>query len=115
MNKKLIKDIKEYRIWAWDLIETHSKNNEVCTIEKTLGMRLNHECWDYNEAGQPIEEDGSIIPEDTIYTVKLDDWVYDLKFPVVAVYFFESGFDRTGDYEISFCDFVSSEDFRDSH
>jgi hypothetical protein len=112
MDKKLVQNIDEYRQWAWEL---YTNSGEQDTIERALGLEPIHDCWDSieNEDGSftDINEDGSVIPKDTAETVKLNDWVDEIKFPCVFVYAFEKSWDRLSDYEISILDYVSIEDF----
>lgn len=108
MNKTLIKNIQEYRQWAWNILEKH-KNRQ--TVEEALGLVIDHDCWDYNDKNEPIDEQGNVIPEDTVDTVKLEDWVNTLDFPLIAVHTFEKDWDRTGSFEIVMLEFVSLSEF----
>lgn len=107
MNKTLLKDISEYRQWAWDLVEEEDDQH----VEKALGLCVVRECWDVNEKGEEIDEEGNVIPDDTAETVKLEDWVNKLQFPVVAVYCFEKEWDRHGSAQIVFAEFVELKEF----
>jgi hypothetical protein len=112
MDKKLIQNIDEYRQWAWELYTNSSENQNV---EQCLGLEPIHDCWDSieNEDGSftDIDEDGNPIPEDTAETVKLTDWVNEIQFPCVFIYFFEDSWDRLGSIKTYILDYVSIEDF----
>jgi hypothetical protein len=76
-----------------------------------------YDCYDSieDENGNwvDIDEDGNVIPEDTAETIKLDDWVYGLEFPVVTIYWFEQDDWRGCSHEICACDFVSINEFKE--
>jgi hypothetical protein len=108
MNKTLIKNIQEYRQWAWNALEEHKDSQ---TVEEALGLIIGHDCWDCNDKNEPIDQQGNVIPEDTVDIVKLEDWVNELDFPLVAVYTFEKDWDRAGNYEVVMLDFVSLSEF----
>ena len=108
MNKTLIKNIQEYRRWAWNVLEEQGDSQ---TAEEALGLIIGHDCWDYNDKNEPIDEQGNVIPEDTVDTVKLENWVNTLDFPLIAVHFFEKGSDRAGGYEIVMLEFVALSEF----
>jgi hypothetical protein len=107
MQKKLIQNIQEYRQWAWEIIEEMDNQH----VDKALGLLPIRECWDVNENGDEVDEEGNIIPDDTAETVQIEDWVKELEFPLVAVYCFEKTFDRTGSVEIACAEFVSLKEF----
>lgn len=108
MNKKLINNLDEYRKWAFGI----SASSSSCHLDDSLGLNISYDCWDYNDKGEEIDEDGNVVPDTTAENVKLEKWVEELEFPVVAVYVFEKSFDRTGDLEIVLCEFVSIKDFQ---
>jgi hypothetical protein len=110
-KKTLLQNLTEYRTWAWGI----AKIREGDHIDNTLGLLPVYECYDsiQNEDGEwvDIDEEGNVIPEDTAETVKLEDWVYGLEFPVIAVHCFDEEWDRLGDIEFCFCEFVSKNEF----
>ena len=108
MTKKLLKNIQEYRQWAWQIVNEFDGKS---AIEQAVGMNLIHDCYDYNDKNEPIDENGNVIPDDTAETAQLDDWVNELVFPVVAVYWIEREFDRVGEVMIIAAEFVSLSDF----
>lgn len=107
MKKKLLKNISEYRKWAWKISEQSEGK-----ADESLGLLISYDCWDYNDNNEPIDEQGNVIPDETAETVKLEEWVEKLKFPVVAVYWIEKEFDRVGNVTIIAVDFVSQSDFQ---
>ena len=107
MKKKLLKNISEYRKWAWKISEQSEGK-----ADEALGLLIDLDCWDYNENNEPIDEQGNVILDETAETVKLEEWVEKLKFPVIAVYWVEKTFDRCGNVAIVAVEFVSQSDFK---
>lgn len=115
MKHKLLQNITDYRNWAWNYyVENWNHNLKVAQV---LGLNPVFECWDSvpNENGElvDIDEDGNVIPEDTSETVALEEWISEVQFPAVAVYWFESGYSRNvrGKDEVYICDFVPLSEF----
>lgn len=108
MTKKLLRNVEQYRKWAFDISAIHDKTE----VDRALGLIIDYSCWDVNEKGEEINEDGSVIPELTPENVELADWVNDLVFPVVAVYWIENMDDRVGEAMVIAADFVSMQDFK---
>lgn len=109
MNKKLIKNIDEYRKWSF---ETSTQALDYQShVDRALGLEIDYECWDYNDKNEPIDEEGNVIPDTTAENMKLADWVTELTFPVVVVHCFEKDWDRTGDLTIVLAEFVELKDF----
>ena len=108
MTKKFIKNLSDYRQWAWN---TLMANDNTQIVAKQLGLLPVYECWDVNEKGEEIDEDGNVIQKDTAETVKIEDWVNELQFPVIAVYWIEKEYDRHGDVCIVAVDFVALNEF----
>ena len=109
-GKKLIKSISEYRQWAWD---TWGKNESNQRVAQNLGLIPIYDCWDTNENGEDINEDGSIIPKDTAENVKVDEWVNKLSFPLIVIYWIEKDWDRSGDIQIISINFVELREFNE--
>lgn len=108
MTRQFLRNIEEYRKWAFDISAIHDKTE----VDRALGLIIDYSCWDVNEKGEEINEDGSVIPELTPENVELADWVNDLVFPVVAVYWIENMDDRVGEAMVIAADFVSMQDFK---
>lgn len=110
MKHQLLRNLTEYRNWAWSFRDEENEN-----IDQALGLCPVYSCYDSieDENGNwvDIDEDGNVIPEDTAETVALDDWVYGLEFPVVAIYWFQQDDWRGCNHEICACDFVSINEF----
>ncbi len=69
-------------------------------------------CYDYDEDGNDIDEDGNIIPPLSRETIKIaEDWKEEMTFPLYFVGWIDSGFDRLGSVRMSFSDFVSLKEF----
>ena len=107
MTKKLLKDIQEYRQWAYDISILH----EHYKVDEALGLNINYDCWDTNDNGENINEDGSVIPKLTPENMKLENWINELVFPVIVVYWIEKFDDRLGGVNITAVEFVSIDEF----
>ena len=107
MTKKLLKNIQEYRQWAFNISILH----EHYEVDDALGLDINYDCWDTNDNGENINEDGSVIPKLTPENMQLENWINELVFPVVAVYWIEKFDDRLGGVNITAVEFVSIDEF----
>ena len=107
MTKKLLKNIQEYRQWAFNISILH----EHYKVDDALGVNINYDCWDTNDNGENINEDGSVIPKLTPENMQLENWINELVFPVVAVYWIEKFDDRLGGVNITAVEFVSIDEF----
>lgn len=107
MNKTLIKSEKEYRKFAFDILEKSNASH----IQEALGVVLDTDCWDYNEKDEPIDENGNVIPDETPDSLILSEEIKSLNYPIIVVHCFEKEWDRTGDLEICVAEFVSLSDF----
>ena len=107
MTKKLLKDIQEYRQWAYDISILH----EDYRVDDALGLDINYDCWDTNDNGENINEDGSVIPKLTPENMQLENWINELVFPVIVVYWIEKFDDRLGGLNITAVEFVSIDEF----
>jgi hypothetical protein len=108
MTKKLLKNIQEYRQWAYDISILH----EHYKVDDALGVDISYDCWDTNDNGENINEDGSVIPKTTPENMKLENWINDLIFPVVAVYWIEPADERVGGVNIAIVEYVSIGEFK---
>lgn len=73
------------------------------------------DCWDYDEDGNEIDEDGNIMPPTSRETIKIaSDWKEEMTFPLYFVGWVDSDCDRFGKCRVSFSEFVSLKDY-DSH
>lgn len=107
MTRQFLRNIEEYRKWAFDISAIHDKTE----VDRALGLIIDYSCWDVNEKGEEINEDGSVIPELTPENVELKDWVNELSFPAFAVYWIENMDDRMGAAMVIAVDFVCLKDF----
>jgi hypothetical protein len=74
--------------------------------------QLDMECWDYNDNGDEIDEQGNIVPPLSKNSLEIDeDWKKELTFPLVMVGSISSDFDRMGPVAILSIDFVELKDF----
>jgi len=82
-------------------------------VEDAFGVKIQHDCWDTDENGNDIDEDGNILPDDSSSPDKLvfEDWVNDLIYPLVVVSWIEAVYDRVGKSTICAVEFVEMEDF----
>ena len=107
MTRQFLRNIEEYRKWAYDISILH----EHYKVDDALGLKISYDCWDTNDNGEDINEDGSVIPELTPENMELEDWVNELSFPAFAVYWIEDMDDRMGHAMVIAVDFVCLKDF----
>jgi len=70
------------------------------------------DCWDYDEDGNEIDEQGNIVPPTSRETIKIsEDWKDEMIFPLYFVGWIESGQDRYGDVRMAYSEFVSLKEF----
>lgn len=105
MKKIQINSEQEYRQFAFPLCKKYDGK-----LDSLFGLNLIRECWDTDNDGNNLDEQGNIIPDDSPENVKVQQWVKDLKYPIIVCYWIESGFDRTS-YFISSVNIVSKYDF----
>lgn len=111
MTKKFLQNISEYRQWAWNVLEQNDNNHHVA---ENLGLIPAYDCYDYNDNDEPIDENGNVLPDDTAETIQIEDFIKELEFPVVAVYWITKEWDRGGDVQIIAVDFVELKEFKKS-
>lgn len=84
-------------------------------VDFFLLEQIDMNCYDYDEHGNEIDEDGNIIPPLSRESLKIsEDWKEEMSFPLVFVGWLDSGFDRFGSVRMSFSDFVSLKDYENS-
>ena len=70
------------------------------------------DCWDYDEDGNEIDEDGNIIPPTTRESIKIsEEWKHEMIFPLYFVGHINCDSDRLGKFRIGFSEFVTFKDF----
>ncbi len=70
------------------------------------------DCWDYDEDGNEIDEDGNIIPPTTRESIKIsEEWKHEMIFPLYFVGHINCDSDRLGKFRIGFSEFVTLKDF----
>lgn len=70
-------------------------------------------CYDTDEDGNDIDEDGNIMPPTSRETIKIaSDWKEDMTFPLYFVGWIDSSWDRFGSVRMSFSEFVSLKEFK---
>jgi hypothetical protein len=70
------------------------------------------ECWDYDEDGNEIDEDGNIMQPISRESLKINkDFEEEFVFPLVFVGTIQSDYDRLGSIRLSISNFVSAIDF----
>jgi hypothetical protein len=82
-------------------------------IAEFLGLEeIEMNCWDYDEDGNDIDEDGNIIPPTSRETIKVAKWfLEEYSYPLIIVGAIDSGWDRSGDFKMACIDFVCLSDF----
>jgi hypothetical protein len=69
-------------------------------------------CYDTDEDGNEIDEDGNIIPPLSRETIKIaEDWKEEMTFPLYFVGWIDSSWDRFGSVGMAFSEFVSLKEF----
>ena len=70
------------------------------------------DCWDYDEDGNEIDEDGNIIPPTTRESIKIsEEWKDEIIFPLYFVGHINSDSDRLGKIRLCYSEFVTLKDF----
>jgi len=112
MKKTLVKSEKEYREYVFKTLEERAVKEDV--LENTFGVIKEHSCWDYDENGNEIDEDGNIIPDDfsSPELLVFEDWVKQMSFPLIIISWIETSFDRHGDVAICVAGFVELKEFQ---
>lgn len=73
------------------------------------------DCWDYNENGEDIDEEGNVLENDeTRENLKFISDI-DIQFPLIFIGWVDSGFTRAGEEKVMFSDWVSLDDFEDKN
>jgi len=82
-------------------------------LEEAFGVIRQHDCYDTDENGKDIDENGNVYPDDFSSPDKLvfEDWVNELTFPLILVYWIESSFDRIGDCSVCSVEFIEEKDW----
>lgn len=72
------------------------------------------DCWDYNDEGEEIDEQGNVVEPLSKKSLEIDeDWKKDLTFPLVLVGSISSDYDRLGPVSMISIDFVELKDFNE--
>ena len=108
IEHKLIRTEKEYREFAFPLTEEF---DDGCT-DMPLGIDRIRDCWDSDDDGNALDKEGNIIPEDTAENVELRDFITELTYPFIVVYYFDQAFGRFGEETNIIVDFVELHEFR---
>lgn len=110
MNKKLIKSQKELREFIFNLLKESSFDRHLC---QAFGLVTDvHSCWDVNDEGEPINEDGSVIPDPTAENLEYEQYINDLTFPLMVLYTYDKDWDRCGDFKVVLVEFVELKEFQ---
>jgi hypothetical protein len=107
--------LKCHEEYAKELFEIRNSIQEFPTeqlAEFFLLEPIDMNCYDYDESGNEIDEDGNIIPPLSRETIKIsEDWKESMIFPLYFVGWIDSSFDRFGDVRMAYSDFVSLKEF----
>ena len=82
MKKTQINNEQEYREYTFNICNNYNNNLK---INDAFGLLLTYECYDSDENGNSIDEEGNIIPPDTPENIKLEDWVQKLQYPIILL------------------------------
>lgn len=73
------------------------------------------DCYDTDEDGNEIDQDGNIMPPTNRETIKIaSEWKEEMTFPLYFIGWIDSDYDRFGKSRVLFSEFVSLKDY-DSH
>jgi hypothetical protein len=101
--------------YADELFEIRDSIAQFSTDKLAEFFLLEHietSCYDTDEDGNDIDEDGNIIPPLSRETIKIaEDWKEEMTFPLYFVGWIDSSWDRFGDVCISLSEFVSLKEF----
>jgi hypothetical protein len=116
MQKTLITNESEYRQFVFQILEDNIIGDEGA-LEDIFGVIKIHECWDTDENGNEIDEDGNILPDDSSSPEKLvfQDWVKNISFPFVIVSWIDVDYGRGKKNSILAVEFVELKDFENDY
>ncbi len=110
MTKTKFKNLSEYKDFCFKTL--YETKKEINSVEEFLGVIGDHDCFDYNDKNEPIDEAGNVLKDPASgEDLEFEDWVNELSFPLIFVYIIEFGFDRHGDCGIVVGEFVSLNEF----
>lgn len=109
MNKKLLMSKEEYLQFAFDTIREHELDKYVM---EQFGTYPRLETYTWDKDGNEIDENGNFYPPETPETMKVEDWVNELSFPLIYVYSFANSFDRVGNVTMYITEIVSLSEFK---
>lgn len=82
-TKTLIQSEEEYRKYCFD--RCWNTDLACYDLDMEYGLIIRRECWDFDEEGNDIDEEGNKLPINTWENIKLCDWVKKLKYPIVLI------------------------------
>jgi len=109
MKKDLIKSEIEYRKYVWDILLESNFNSK---LERAFGIVSQHDCYDYNDKNELIDENGVVLrdptgPQDLI----LEEEIESLSYPLIIVSWIEEDDFRGSKYTIIAVEFVELSEF----
>jgi hypothetical protein len=88
---------------------------EIDEIAEYFGLTpLEMSCYDTDENGNDIDEDGNIMPPVSRETITIsEEFLEEYNYPLIMVGAIDSGWDRCGDFKMAYLDCVSIDDFKE--
>ena len=82
MKRKLIKTENGYIKFCFRLCNKYNQH----AIDNIFGLKFIRDCWKTDENGNDLDKDGSIIPPNSVDTIKVSKWVKKLNYPLILLY-----------------------------
>lgn len=106
---------EEYAEELFEIRDSIKQFEQSELIEFFFLEEIGMNCYDYDEDGNEIDEDGNIMPPWGRESLKLHpDLKEEMMFPLVFVGWIDCGFDRGGNSRVMFSEFVTLKDY-DTH
>jgi hypothetical protein len=94
MVKKLINSKREYLEHCFPICN----REKIYAINNAYGLILIMDCYDHDDNNNMLDEEGNIIPPDSVDNVKVEEWVDELTYPLMLLEWIENDSDRVGNY-----------------
>jgi len=110
MVKKLINSKREYLEHCFPICD----REKAYVINNAYGLILTMDCHDYDDNNNMLDEEGNIIPPDSVDNVKVEEWVDELTYPLMLLEWINDDYDRLGDYRIICVETVCLKEFENN-
>ena len=111
--KTLINSEQDYREFVFDKLKMEGSYGFQMALEENLDVLIKHDCWDTID-GIDVDEDLNPIPDDSSSPDKLifGDIISNISYPFIIIHCIDVGFDRIGDVESVWVEFVELREFQ---